>query len=104
MWKLLFNPFRSNKTSSDGTPSRPPTDSGPTHHKITPGHDKDSFDSDNTHNSNLKRPPSTKNTSSSAPDMESIYNTAQTNKKPKSHKKRSSEHLTITDSSTPWSS
>jgi len=32
--------------------------------------------------------------------MESIYNTAQTNKKPKSHKKRSSQHLTLAESRT----
>jgi len=107
-WNFLFNPFRSNKTNNDGTPSHPPTGLVTTHHvQISPHHsthdngrDKDSFDSDDTRNSELKHLPSTKNTSSSAPDMVSICNTVQKNKKSKSRKKRSSEHLTITASHT----
>ena len=93
MWNLFFNPFQSNKTSNDGTPSPPPANSVPTlrsngtpsrlptnlvpkRHKIYPAHDKDSFDSNHAHDSNLPRPPSTKNTSLSALNMEAIYNTA----------------------------
>jgi len=115
MWNYLFNPFGSKKTSDDVTPFRGtansvdrlslppkphPIEVSPPHIRNDNDHAKDSFDSDDTHDSELKHPPSTKKTSSSALDMVSIHNTTQKNKKPKSRKKRSSKRLTITASHT----
>jgi len=117
MWNYLFNPFRSKKTGNDGTPSRLPQDISAASHssvvakpnpiQISPPHRandnvhaRQSFNSNDTHESKPKHPPSTKITFLLVPDMVSIYNTTQMNKKPKSRKKRSSERLTITASRT----
>ena len=99
MWNF-FTTFRSNKNSNDDTPPRDSTIQIVRPHHISPSQGKDSFDSVETSNSKLRIPPPTKNTSFSAPDMELIYSTAQTNEKTKSREKRSSQCLTVAASRT----
>jgi len=99
MWNFLTT-FCSNRSSNDDTLPRYHTNQIPPRHQISPSQDRDSFDSEETNNSKLTIPPWTKTTSLSAPGMELIYNTAQTNEKPKSHKKRSSQCLTVAASRT----
>ena len=99
MWKFLTT-FRSNKNSNDDTPPRDHTNHIPPRHQISPSQDRDSFDSNDTSYSKLTIPPSTKNKCLSAPGMELIYSTAQTNEKPKSREKRSSQCLTLAASRT----
>jgi len=99
MWGFL-NGFLSNKNSNNGTPPRDPTNPVPPHHQISPSQEKDSSDSDETHNSKLTIPPSTKDKCLFAPGIELIYSTAPTNKTPKSRGKRSSQCLPVASSRT----